>query len=140
METKVNTELMSEQVLQIKLNAELIQELQVEQVTEPKLVPKLKKKPVTKLYMGMRQKLSIEEHIRRVKDEYQCCKCNRTFVCKSSVRRHLRYACEKKKQFKCPYCKYRCNWSNDIYKHVRIYHENRAVYAVNVIRHCVIKP
>ncbi|XP_032662663.1 longitudinals lacking protein, isoforms A/B/D/L-like isoform X3 [Odontomachus brunneus] len=121
----------------------------VELATKPKtelpvkkeLVTELKKEPKMEPNTVLRQGLSTEkELIIQVKGGYQCRKCDRIFQRKYSLARHLRYSCGKEPQFKCLYCKYRCNLRSNVYRHVRLNHKNRTVSVLDIVNNHIIKP
>ena len=65
--------------------------------------------------------------------------CIKTFRWKGNLRRHLRYECNVKPRFKCPYCLHKSNLSSNVYKHVRKFHPKCEVFAVDVII-CKLQP
>lgn len=72
--------------------------------------------------------------------EYKCSTCNSTFQRKSSLIRHKRYTCEDKKRFACPYCQHRSKLASNVYKHVRHFHPESEVFAIDDDMLCKKQP
>lgn len=71
---------------------------------------------------------------------YPCPTCSRVFERRTSLNRHLSYACGQHPRFKCLYCRYQCNFRSNVYSHVRVCHKGREVVALDVMSCCVKKP
>ncbi|GJQ68597.1 hypothetical protein Trydic_g17147 [Trypoxylus dichotomus] len=61
---------------------------------------------------------------RKVKDVYICQRCDRSYKVFSSMKRHLRYECEKEPQIFCPFahCGYKAKINCRMLQHVRAVH------------------
>lgn len=61
---------------------------------------------------------------RKVQDMYICQRCDRSYKVFSSMKRHLRYECEKEPQISCPFaqCGYKAKINCRMLQHVRIVH------------------
>ncbi|XP_011882475.1 PREDICTED: zinc finger protein 13-like [Vollenhovia emeryi] len=66
---------------------------------------------------------------------YQCLNCPNNYTKKCHLKRHVISACNgKEPRYKCPYCMYISRYASDTYKHVKRLHENRDVFAIDVLR------
>lgn len=72
--------------------------------------------------------LGIENSVK-----YQCLVCFKSYRYDYNLRRHQKYECKNLKSysFGCPYCNYKCNRADNIYKHQRTKHPNEEVYCIN---------
>lgn len=59
----------------------------------------------------------------RINTKFKCPKCPKIFSNKCSVVQHMRYDCNRKPRFACPYCEFRSKWPFAIYKHIRKIHQ-----------------
>lgn len=51
------------------------------------------------------------------KRQFHCHQCQKTYRDKTSLTRHLRWACGKLPQFRCNYCQYETKWRFRIKEH-----------------------
>ncbi|KAG7205713.1 hypothetical protein KM043_007662 [Ampulex compressa] len=58
------------------------------------------------------------------KMSYHCPRCNAGYTYKKTLKTHMKYDCGKEPRFKCPYCNKRDKCSSNIYKHVRVRHDD----------------
>ncbi|XP_015178606.1 PREDICTED: zinc finger and BTB domain-containing protein 5 isoform X3 [Polistes dominula] len=56
-------------------------------------------------------------------ERFPCPKCSSTFCEKFILNRHLNYECGQEPRFQCVYCQYRCKRAANVYKHVRMVHQ-----------------
>lgn len=56
------------------------------------------------------------------KKKFPCPNCPSGFSYERGLVQHLKYECGQKPRYKCPYCKHRSKWLNNVYKHIRSLH------------------
>ncbi|KAI4482172.1 hypothetical protein M0802_013775 [Mischocyttarus mexicanus] len=73
-------------------------------------------------------------------ERFPCPKCSSTFCEKFILNRHLHYECGQEPRFQCAYCQYRCKRAGNVYKHVRMVHQESEVCAIDLVIDRVYKP
>lgn len=58
----------------------------------------------------------------------QCQVCSKSYRYAHNLRRHQAYECTKSLNFGCPYCNYKSNRADTIYRHQRKKHQDQEVY------------
>lgn len=66
--------------------------------------------------------------------EFVCSTCGKSYANKKGVVEHIKYNCNMKLQFLCPYCPKRANRATDLYRHIRGLHKNMEIYAIDLRR------
>lgn len=61
--------------------------------------------------------------------KFPCPKCNKCYVYKRGLRRHLKFQCGKEKQFKCMYCPKRSALKYNLIQHMMVVHRVPKEYA-----------
>lgn len=53
---------------------------------------------------------------------YFCEKCNRSYIHKANMKRHMKIECGKSPTISCPYCDYKTFYKHDVLKHIEKRH------------------
>nr|XP_023019700.1 longitudinals lacking protein, isoforms A/B/D/L isoform X5 [Leptinotarsa decemlineata] len=61
----------------------------------------------------------------RIRGNFQCPQCNRNYIRKDSLQRHLTYECGKEPMFQCPFCPQKCKRRGHQLRHVRRQHKDK---------------
>lgn len=60
----------------------------------------------------------------RLKGNFPCDKCGRTYIRKDSLQRHLQWECGKEPQFQCPFCPQKCKRKAHQIRHIKRQHKD----------------
>ncbi|CAG9864647.1 unnamed protein product [Phyllotreta striolata] len=61
----------------------------------------------------------------RIRGNFRCPQCDRTYIRKDSLQRHLTYECGKEPMFQCPFCPQKCKRRGHQLRHVRRQHKDK---------------
>ncbi|XP_072382441.1 uncharacterized protein lola isoform X5 [Diabrotica undecimpunctata] len=61
----------------------------------------------------------------RIRGNFRCPQCSRTYIRKDSLQRHLTYECGKEPMFQCPFCPQKCKRRGHQLRHVRRQHKDK---------------
>ncbi|XP_058796146.1 uncharacterized protein LOC131667013 [Phymastichus coffea] len=70
--------------------------------------------PTARRKDALRQNVSIKK--------YPCSNCSSVYNRQDNLRQHMKYVCNQRPRFKCPYCDYVAKWTFSVYGHVRNKH------------------
>ncbi|KAK5641998.1 hypothetical protein RI129_008165 [Pyrocoelia pectoralis] len=62
---------------------------------------------------------------KRIRGNFNCVTCGRTYVRKDSLQRHITYECGKDPQFQCPFCPQKCKRKGHQMRHIRRQHKDK---------------
>lgn len=76
-------------------------------------------------YVCGRKEKNITSGYSQIGDRYLCQRCDRTYRTFGTLKRHLRYECEKKPSISCPFseCSYKAKVNCRMLEHVRTVHK-----------------
>lgn len=81
--------------------------------------------------MDVKHKNSIKTKVKRkinssgrLRGNFPCDKCGRTYIRKDSLQRHLQWECGKEPQFQCPFCPQKCKRKAHQIRHIRRQHKD----------------
>ncbi|XP_017783483.1 PREDICTED: zinc finger protein 425-like [Nicrophorus vespilloides] len=60
----------------------------------------------------------LTKHVKKYHGLFECPKCRKTYMWKSTLRRHLQYECGQKPKFGCPICDRRFHQKVTLQKHL----------------------
>lgn len=66
-----------------------------------------------------------KKRINRIKGDFPCPQCDRHYIRKDSLQRHLTYECGKEPMFQCPFCPQKCKRKGHQIRHVRRRHKDK---------------
>ncbi|XP_065162277.1 longitudinals lacking protein, isoforms A/B/D/L isoform X4 [Atheta coriaria] len=61
----------------------------------------------------------------RIRGNFKCSQCDRTYIRKDSLQRHLNYECGKEPQFQCPFCPQKCKRKSHQIRHIKRQHKDK---------------
>nr|CAI5842165.1 unnamed protein product [Callosobruchus analis] len=61
----------------------------------------------------------------RIRGSFVCTKCNRMYIRKDSLQRHLKYECGKEPQFPCPFCEQKSKRRTHQLRHIKRRHQDK---------------
>lgn len=61
----------------------------------------------------------------RIRGDFKCPQCERSYIRKDSLQRHLTYECGKEPMFQCPFCPQKCKRRGHQIRHVRRRHKDK---------------
>ncbi|XP_060534661.1 longitudinals lacking protein, isoforms F/I/K/T-like [Cylas formicarius] len=61
----------------------------------------------------------------RIKGNFLCTNCNRNYIRKDSLQRHVTYECGKEPQFPCPFCPQKCKRRTHQIRHIKRQHPDQ---------------
>lgn len=61
----------------------------------------------------------------RIRGDFKCHQCERSYIRKDSLQRHLTYECGKEPMFQCPFCPQKCKRRGHQIRHVRRRHKDK---------------
>ncbi|XP_023310105.1 zinc finger protein 521-like [Anoplophora glabripennis] len=62
---------------------------------------------------------------RRIRGNFICNECSRSYIRKDSLQRHLTYECGKEPQFQCPFCPQKCKRKAHRIRHIKRQHKDK---------------
>lgn len=66
-----------------------------------------------------------KKRINRIRGDFPCPQCDRHYIRKDSLQRHLTYECGKEPMFQCPFCPQKCKRKGHQIRHVRRRHKDK---------------
>lgn len=61
----------------------------------------------------------------RIKGNFVCTQCGRSYIRKDSLQRHLNYECGIEPQFPCPFCPQKCKRKAHQIRHIKRQHKDK---------------
>ncbi|XP_017783508.1 PREDICTED: longitudinals lacking protein, isoforms A/B/D/L-like isoform X7 [Nicrophorus vespilloides] len=61
----------------------------------------------------------------RIRGNFKCDQCGRSYIRKDSLQRHLNYECGKEPQFQCPFCPQKCKRKSHQIRHIKRQHKDK---------------
>lgn len=66
-----------------------------------------------------------KKKVNRIRGDFRCPQCERTYIRKDSLQRHLTYECGKEPMFQCPFCPQKCKRKGHQIRHVKRRHKDK---------------
>ncbi|CAG9818634.1 unnamed protein product [Phaedon cochleariae] len=97
--------------------------VELKEEKEPSFPMKVELKEEHDLFHSDREK--PKKKTNRIRGNFMCPQCNRTYIRKDSLQRHLTYECGKEPMFQCPFCPQKCKRRGHQLRHVRRQHMDK---------------
>jgi len=63
---------------------------------------------------------------------FHCEKCNKRYQHRFTLLRHTRYECGQEPKIQCPYCSAKMKQRGHVYRHIRRFHQDKEIYAIDL--------